>query len=135
MTPMKQFGDFHKDTPAERNVRYGVREHGMGAICIAALSQAGSIFVMTHDSIGVGEDGPTHQPIEHIASVRAMPDMLMMRPADGNETAGAYKIAVERRKQPTTLALSRQVVPNLEGTSAEGVAKGAYILKGADSPD
>jgi len=164
MTLMKQFGDFQKDTPAERNVRYGVREHGMGAICngialhspgfvpycatffifsdymrsamrIAALSQAGSIFVMTHDSIGVGEDGPTHQPIEHVASFRAMPDMLMMRPADGNETAGAYKIAVERRKQPTTLALSRQVVPNLEGTSAEGVAKGAYILKGADSPD
>jgi len=164
MTLMKQFGDFQKDTPAERNVRYGVREHGMGAICngialhspgfvpycatffifsdymrsamrIAALSQAGSIFVMTHDSIGVGEDGPTHQPIEHVASFRAMPDMLMMRPADGNETVGAYKIAVERRKQPTTLALSRQVVPNLAGTSAEGVAKGAYQVSGSDKPD
>jgi len=159
MTLMKQFGDFQKDTPAERNVRFGVREHAMGAISnamclhspgivpycatffifsdymrsamrIAALSQAGTLFVMTHDSIGVGEDGPTHQPIEHLASFRAMPNMLMMRPADGNETAGAYKIAVESRKRPTTLALSRQVVPNIDGTSAEGVAKGAYVVAG-----
>ena len=87
---------------------------------------------MTHDSIGVGEDGPTHQPIEHLASYRAMPGMLMMRPADGNETMGAYKIAVEgaANKRPTTLALSRQVVPNLAGTTKEGVAKGAYVVQG-----
>jgi transketolase len=161
MTLMKQFGDFQKDTPAERNIRYGVREHGMAAIAngialyapgfisycatffifsdycrsamrIAALSGAGTIYVMTHDSIGVGEDGPTHQPIEHLASYRAMPDMLMMRPADGNETMGAYKIAVEgaANKRPTTLALSRQVVPNLAGTTMEGVAKGAYVVQG-----
>merc|ERR1711966_280971 len=81
---------------------------------------------------GVGEDGPTHQPIEHLASYRAMPGMLMMRPADGNETMGAYKIAVEgaANKRPTTLALSRQVVPNLAGTTKEGVAKGAYVVQG-----
>ena len=89
-----------------------------------------TLFVMTHDSIGVGEDGPTHQPIEHLASFRAMPGMLMMRPADGNETAGAYKIGVEQTDRPTTLALSRQVVPNLPGTSKEGVAMGAYVVQG-----
>jgi transketolase len=85
---------------------------------------------MTHDSIGVGEDGPTHQPIEHLASFRAMPGMLMMRPADGNETAGAYQIGVEQTDRPTTLALSRQVVPNLPNTSREGVRKGAYVVAG-----
>ncbi len=83
---------------------------------------------MTHDSIGVGEDGPTHQPIEHLASFRAMPNMNMMRPADGTETAACYKIAVESRKRPSTLALSRQVTPNLAGTSWEGVAKGGYAI-------
>merc|ERR1711906_94893 len=138
-------------TAAERNIRYGVREHGMGAIAnaialhspgfksycatffifsdymrsairIAALSGAPTLFVMTHDSIGVGEDGPTHQPIEHIASFRAMPGMDMARPADGNETAAMYKMAVENSMNgsPTTLALSRPVVPNLAGTSMEG---------------
>eukprot|EP00889_Picochlorum_renovo_P004611 jgi/Picre1/31641/NNA_006992.t1 len=78
MTLMKMFGDFQKDSPEERNVRFG----------------AGVIYVMTHDSIGLGEDGPTHQPIEHLASFRAMPNMLTIRPGDGNETAGAYKAAV-----------------------------------------
>merc|ERR1719183_2379563 len=159
MTLMKQFGDFQKDTAAERNIRYGVREHGMGAIAnaialhspgfksycatffifsdymrsamrIAALPGAPTLFVMTHDSIGVGEDGPTHQPIEHLASFRAMPGMLMMRPADGNETAGAYQIGVEQTDRPTTFALSRQVVPNLPNTSREGVRKGAYVVAG-----
>ncbi|THG05558.1 hypothetical protein TEA_006191 [Camellia sinensis var. sinensis] len=123
MTLLKMFGDFQKNTPEERNLRFGVREHGMGAICngiahhtpglipycatffvftdymraairISALSEAGVIYVMTHDSIGLGEDGPTHQPIEHLASFRAMPNILMLRPADGNETAGAYKVAI-----------------------------------------
>ena len=93
------------------------------------LSQMGAIYVMTHDSIGLGEDGPTHQPIEHLASFRAMPNMLMIRPAAGNETAGAYKVAVNNRKRPTTIALSRQGMPNLPGLSAEGVEKGAYIVK------
>ncbi|XP_009596626.1 transketolase, chloroplastic [Nicotiana tomentosiformis] len=157
MTLMKMFGDFQKNTPEERNLRFGVREHGMGAICngialhspglipycatffvftdymrgamrISALSEAGVIYVMTHDSIGLGEDGPTHQPIEHLASFRAMPNILMFRPADGNETAGAYKVAVLKRKTPSILALSRQKLPQLAGSSIEGAAKGGYIL-------
>jgi len=159
MTLMKMFGDFQKDTPAERNLRFGVREHGMGAIVngillhnsglipycatffiftdymrgamrVSALSEAGIIFVMTHDSIGLGEDGPTHQPIEHLASFRAMPNMLTMRPGDGNESSGAYKVAILNRKRPTLLALSRQALPNLPGTSIEGVAHGAYVVHG-----
>lgn len=157
MTLLKMFGDFQKATPEERNVRFGVREHGMGAICngialhspgfipycatffvftdymrgamrISALSEAGVIYVMTHDSIGLGEDGPTHQPIEHLASFRAMPNCLMFRPADGNETAGAYKVAVLKRKTPSILALSRQKLPQLPGTSIDGVAKGGYTI-------
>lgn len=158
LTLMKQFGDFQKNTPAERNLRFGVREFGMGAICngiglyntglipycatffiftdymrsairMSALSQAGVIYVMTHDSIGLGEDGPTHQPIEHLASYRAMPNILMMRPCGGNETAGAYKVAVQNRKRPTILALSRQGMPNIDGCTIEGVEKGGYVVK------
>lgn len=142
MTLLKMFGDFQKDTPGERNVRFGVREHGMGAICngiahhtkglipycatffvftdymrpsmrLAALSESRVHFVMTHDSIGLGEDGPTHQPVEHIASFCTMPNILMLRPADGNETAGAYRIAILNTKRPSVLALSRQKLPNL----------------------
>ncbi|GBG76005.1 hypothetical protein CBR_g21246 [Chara braunii] len=156
MTLLKQFGDFQKDTPAERNVRFGVREHGMGAIVngmalhsglipycatffvftdymrgamrISALSEAGVVFVMTHDSIGLGEDGPTHQPIEHLASFRAMPNILMMRPGDGAETAGAYIVAIKNRTRPSILALSRQKMSNLAGTSAEKVAWGGYTI-------
>ncbi|GIL83476.1 hypothetical protein Vretimale_11170 [Volvox reticuliferus] len=165
LTLMKISGDFQKGSYAERNVRFGVREHAMGAICngialhrsglipycatfyiftdymrnamrMSALSEAGVIYVMTHDSIGLGEDGPTHQPVEHLASFRAMPNMMMMRPAGGNETAGAYKVAVENRKRPTTIALSRQNMPNLPGTSVEGVAKGAYIIRDSEGhPD
>ncbi|KAJ6821922.1 putative transketolase, chloroplastic [Iris pallida] len=157
MTLLKMYGDFQKATPEERNIRFGVREHGMGAICngialhspglipycatffvftdymrgamrISALCEAGVIYVMTHDSIGLGEDGPTHQPIEHLVSFRAMPNMLMFRPADGNETAGAYKVAVLNRKRPSILALSRQKLPQLPETSIEGVEKGGYIV-------
>jgi len=98
------------------------------AMRMAALSEIGTLFVMTHDSIGLGEDGPTHQPIEHIASFRAMPNMLMMRPGDGNETAGAYAVAVANRKRPTTMALSRQKMPNLPTTSIAGTKKGAYTV-------
>lgn len=98
------------------------------AMRISALSEAGVIYVMTHDSICLGEDGPTHQPIEHFVSFRAMPNILMLRPADGNETAGAYKIAVLRRKTPSILALSRLKLHQLAGTSIDGVAKGAYII-------
>lgn len=157
MTLMKMFGDFQKGTPEERNIRFGVREHAMGAISngislhspgfipycatffvftdymrnairLSALAESRVIYVMTHDSIGLGEDGPTHQPIEHLASFRAMPNILMLRPADGNETAGSYKVAVENKKRPSILALSRQKLPNLAGTSIEGVAKGGYIV-------
>merc|ERR1712157_7537 len=165
MTLMKAFGDFQKDTPAEKNVRFGVREHGMGSIAngmalyganiipycatffiftdymraamrLAALSEIGTIFVMTHDSIGLGEDGPTHQPIEHLASFRAMPNINTFRPADGNETAGAYKIAVDSRKTPSIMVCSRQGLPNLETSSIENVAKGAYTVYETNaSPD
>jgi transketolase len=95
---------------------------------MAALSQAHVLFVMTHDSIGLGEDGPTHQPIEHLVSFRAMPNMLTIRPCGGNETAGAYKAAVENTGGPSTLVFSRQGMPNFEGCSIEGVAKGGYVV-------
>ena len=101
-----------------------------GAMRVSALSEAGIIFVMTHDSIGLGEDGPTHQPIEHLASFRAMPNILTMRPCDGNETSGAYKVAVVNRGRPTVLALSRQALPNLAGSSIEGVEHGGYVVYG-----
>lgn len=157
MTLLKMFGDFQKDTPEERNIRFGVREHAMGAISngialhspglipycatffvftdymraairLSALCGSRVIFVMTHDSIGLGEDGPTHQPVEQLFSLRAMPNILMLRPADGNETSGAYKIAVLNRQRPSVLALSRQKLQQLKGTSVEGVAKGGYII-------
>jgi transketolase len=106
------------------------------AIRISALSEAGVIYVMTHDSIGLGEDGPTHQPVETIASLRAIPNLLVIRPADGTETSGAYKVAVEHRKTPTLMAFSRQNLPNLPGASIEGVAKGAYVVDDCEgTPD
>ncbi|MEL6383527.1 MAG: transketolase [Cyanobacteria bacterium J06626_18] len=164
-TLMKISGDFQKGAYENRNLRFGVREHGMGAICngialhnsglvpycatflvfadymraairLSALSQAGVIYVMTHDSIGLGEDGPTHQPVETIASLRAIPNLTVIRPADGNETSGAYKVAVANRKTPTLMAFSRQNLPQLAGTSIDNVAKGAYILSDSDgTPD
>ena len=146
-----------------RNIHYGVREHGMGAasngmaahggvipfastflmfadymrpsIRLAALMELGVIYVFTHDSIGVGEDGPTHQPVEHYAALRAIPRLVVIRPGDANETAVAWKIAVESRDRPVALVLSRQNVPTLdrkEFASADGVRKGAYVL--ADAP-
>ncbi|WIA28602.1 hypothetical protein OEZ86_011142 [Tetradesmus obliquus] len=165
LTLMKMFGDFQKGSYEERNMRFGVREHAMGAIVngvalhntglipycatfyiftdymrsamrMSALSEVGVIYVMTHDSIGLGEDGPTHQPIEHLASFRAMPNMNMFRPCGGNETAGAYKVAVSSRKRPSTIALSRQGMLNLPGCSVDGVAKGAYVIHGGEgTPD
>jgi len=164
MTLLKSSGDFQKGHYENRNLRFGVREHGMGAIAngldlhgglipycatflvfadymraairLSALSQAGVIYVMTHDSVQLGEDGPTHQPIETLASLRAIPNLLVIRPADGNETSGSYKVAIENRKRPTLLALSRLAQPNLAGTSIEGVTKGAYILSDSEgTPD
>lgn len=167
MTLIKSSGDFLKGHYENRNLRFGVREHGMGAICngialhgsglipygatflvfadymrgairISALSHVGVIWVMTHDSIQLGEDGPTHQPVETIASLRCIPDMTVIRPADGNETSGSYKVAIElaNHHRPTLLALSRLAQPNLAGTSIEGTTKGAYILSDSEgTPD
>jgi transketolase len=164
-TYIKISGDFQKGQYGNRNIRFGVREHGMGAICngialhssglipygatflvftdymrnairLSALSEAGAVWIMTHDSIGLGEDGPTHQPVEHIASLRAIPNLIVIRPADGNETSGAYKVAIENRHTPTLMALSRQNLPNLAGSSIEGTTKGAYILSDSEgTPD
>ncbi|BAZ16074.1 transketolase [Calothrix sp. NIES-4071] len=167
LTEIKGQGDFQKGHYENPNIHYGVREHGMGAIVnglalhgsglipygatfliftdymraairLSALSLAGSIWVMTHDSIGQGEDGPTHQPVETIASLRAIPNLTVIRPADGTETSGAYKVAIEKSKahNPTLLAFTRQNVPNLAGTSIEGVTKGAYtIVDSEGTPD
>ncbi|BBA78753.1 transketolase [cyanobacterium endosymbiont of Rhopalodia gibberula] len=164
-TLLKGLGDFQKGQYQNRNIRFGVREHGMGAICngiaahgsglipygatflvftdymrnairLSALAEAGVIWVMTHDSVALGEDGPTHQPVEHIASLRLIPNLVVIRPADGNETSGAYKVAIENRHRPTLLALSRQGLPNLAGSSIDAVAKGAYIVSDCDgTPD
>jgi transketolase len=150
---------FRKDTPEGRNFHFGVREHGMGAILngmvlhgglipyggtflvfsdymrgsirVAALSHIPVIYVFTHDSIGVGEDGPTHQPVEHIAALRAIPGLAVIRPCDANETAEAWKIAIERRDGPTALILSRQNLPTLDRSvyeDASELGKGAYVL-------
>ncbi|CAE8681007.1 unnamed protein product [Polarella glacialis] len=153
MTLMKCTGNFLKGSYAERNFRFGIREFGIipycatftifsdymrSAIRMAALSQAGTIFVTTHDSIAVGEDGPTHQPIETIPSLRMIPDLTVMRPADGNETAGAYKYAVERSKnesRPTFMAFSRQALPNLPNSSIENTFKGAYAVIECADPE
>ena len=103
---------------------------------LSALSGLGVIYVLTHDSIGVGEDGPTHQPVETIPSLRAMPNMLVIRPGDGNETSGAYKVAIQNRKRPSALCLSRQGMPNQENTSSEKVALGGYIVSDCEgTPD
>ncbi|MEO0836906.1 MAG: transketolase [Cyanobacteria bacterium J06642_3] len=156
-TALKNTGDFQKDSYGERNLHFGVREHAMGAICnaialhggglipygatflvftdymrnairLSALSEARVIWVMTHDSIAVGEDGPTHQPVEHVASLRMIPQLNVFRPADGNETAAAYKLAVESKTTPSLLALSRQGLPQLKGSSIEKAEKGGYVL-------
>ena len=98
---------------------------------LSALSHLGSIWVFTHDSIGVGEDGPTHQPVEHMAALRAIPNLITLRPADANEVREAWKIAVENRHRPTALVLTRQNLPTLDRTvfaPAQGVRKGAYLL-------
>jgi transketolase len=159
LTEIKGKGDFQKGAYQNPNIHFGVREHGMGAICngmalhgsglipygatfliftdymraairLSALSQVGTIWVMTHDSIGQGEDGPTHQPIETLASLRAIPNLTVFRPADGNECSGAYKVAITKAKEnaPSLLAFTRQAVPNLAGTSVEKVAQGGYTV-------
>lgn len=107
-----------------------------GAMRVSALSGFRVIYVMTHDSIGLGEDGPTHQPIEVLAMLRATPNIQVIRPADGNEVSGAYKIAINSPNTPTVICLTRQNVPTLEGTSIQKTELGAYILQDCDGkPD
>ncbi|MEX1247662.1 MAG: transketolase [Anaerolineales bacterium] len=151
--------DFQADKPQGRSIHFGVREHAMGGIVngmnltpgtiafgatflvfsdymraslrLSALSPYPSIWVYTHDSIGLGEDGPTHQPVEHLAALRAMPNMVVIRPADANETREAWIAAIRRRNGPTALILTRQSVPTLERKEfapAKGLHKGAYVL-------
>ena len=144
-------------THAGRNIAFGIREHAMGAIVngigvhdgmlkpygstflifsdymrpavrLSALSKLQSVWVWTHDSVGLGEDGPTHQPVEHYAALRAIPQLWFVRPADATETVGAWKVALEREDGPVALALSRQKLPALEETTREGVERGAYVL-------
>ena len=156
-TKFEEAGDFQKDNPSGRYFRFGVREHAMGAalngmtlfggviayggtflvfsdymkpaIRIAAISRIPTIFVFTHDSVGLGEDGPTHQPIEHLMALRAVPNLNVIRPADANEVAQAWKVAITQKETPTALALTRQNVPTLEGTDRGMLSKGAYVLK------
>jgi transketolase len=102
-------------------------DYARGALRLSALSGAKVVYSFTHDSVGVGEDGPTHQPVEHVASLRAIPGLSVIRPADANETVAAWRSAIEAHG-PTALVLSRQSLPTLEGTSADGVLRGAYVL-------
>lgn len=149
--------------PYGRTLHFGVREHAMGAILngialhgptrpyggtflqfsdymrpavrIGSLMKTAAIFVWTHDSIGLGEDGPTHQPIEHLAALRAIPNLSVLRPADANETAAGWRATVEWQDGPVGMALTRQNVPTLEGTSYDGVKKGGYVLADASNGD
>ncbi len=167
-TNLKDEGRFVLDSPTGRNVHYGVREHGMAAalngmalhggmipyggtffvftdycrpsIRLAGLMETPSIYVMTHDSIGLGEDGPTHQPVEHLASLRAMPNVLVLRPGDANEVSHAWKVAIEHSTGPSIIVLTRQNIPTFErndANSASLTAKGAYVLADSDkeTPD
>jgi transketolase len=159
LTLVKDGGDFSADEPG-RNLWFGVREHAMGGVAngiayhggfipyagtflnfsdymrgsvrLAALAGLHVVYVWTHDSVGLGEDGPTHQPIEHYAALRAMPNLWFVRPGDANEATAAWALAVERADGPVALALTRQKLPTLEGTAAlarEGVARGGYVLR------
>ena len=150
-------GGVFSATHAGRNIAFGIRENGMGSIVnglalhggmvkpygstflifsdymrpavrLSALSRLSSLWVWTHDSVGLGEDGPTHQPVEHYAALRAIPQLWFVRPADAKETAGAWKVALEREDGPVALALSRQKLPTLEETQRDGVGRGAYVL-------
>jgi transketolase len=158
-------GDFEAEDYAARNLRFGVREHAMGAInnglahCklrpygatflvfsdymrapirLAALMELPVIYVFTHDSIGVGEDGPTHQPVEQLAALRAIPGLVVMRPADANEVAEAWRVIMESRHEPAALALSRQNLPTIDRErygSARGLRNGAYVLADAQGAE
>lgn len=162
-TMMKEDEDFTKENKAGRNIWFGVREFAMGAalngmalhgglkvyggtffvfsdyvrpaIRLSAIMNAPVTYVFTHDSIAVGEDGPTHEPVEQLASLRAMPNLSVVRPADGNETNAAWRLALESTEQPTALVLTRQGLPTLEDTISnayEGVKRGAYVISDAE---
>ena len=154
-------GDFTRDNPLGRNIRFGIREHAMGAIVngfgyyglfhasgatflafsdymrpairLGALSGLPVVYIFTHDSVGVGEDGPTHQPVEMVSALRMIPNLDVIRPADSEETAGAFAAALTRREGPSAIILTRQNVPDMEEASSrerrEGVATGAYVLR------
>ncbi|HWF45811.1 MAG TPA: transketolase [Bryobacteraceae bacterium] len=154
----KGAGDFQADSPGGRNLHFGIREHAMAAIVnglslsklrafgatffifsdyarpairLAALMELPSIFIFTHDAMGDGEDGPTHQPVEHLASLRAIPGLITIRPADANEVVEAYRYIMQLRHKPVVLALSRQALPTFDRikyASASGVARGAYVI-------
>src|SRR6185312_17503763 len=156
-------GDLEAATPGGRNMHFGIREHAMGAILnglalskvrpygagflifsdymkppirLAALMELPVIYVFTHDSIGVGEDGPTHQPVEQLVALRSIPGLITFRPADANEVVEAWRVIIGLRHQPACLALSRQALPTLDRTRyapAAGLSRGAYVL--ADAPD
>ncbi len=156
-----EVGDFGPDHPAGRNFHFGVREHAMAAICngmalsglrayaatffvftdymrpsmrLAALMGLPVFCILTHDSIGVGEDGPTHQPVEHLAALRAIPNLLVLRPGDANEVGEAYKVIGRLTKQPAALVLTRQALPTLDRTkyaAASGLQNGGYVLADA----
>jgi transketolase len=167
-TLLRGAGEFNAQNRGGRNIYFGVREHGMGAILnglayhggvipygatflifsdymrpairLAALSELPVIYVFTHDSIGLGEDGPTHQPIEHLAALRAIPQLTVIRPADANETTVAWRVALTRRQGPVALVLTRQNLPvfdRAQMASANGLEQGAYILLEAEgaTPD
>jgi len=165
-TRWKDVKDFQPNSRDGRYIRFGVREHGMGAILngisisgltrafggtfltfsdymrgavrVACVSKYPSIFVWTHDSIGLGEDGPTHQAVEHFAALRAIPNMLVIRPADANETAQAWKFILQYHSGPVGLLLTRQNLPIIDQTkyaSAQNIDKGAYVLIGAEKPE
>jgi len=164
-TDVKGGGDFSKDDPLGRNIHFGVREHGMGSLLngmalyggvipyggtflvfcdymrptirLAAIMKQQVIYVFTHDSIFVGEDGPTHEPIEQIASLRIIPNVTVIRPADTAETAVAWAVALENKTGPTALALTRQNLAacNADPKSAKQLRKGAYVVRDADKID
>ncbi len=158
-------GVFTSKTPAGRNIHFGVREHGMGSVMngmalsklrsygsgflifsdygrppirLAAIMSLPVLYVFTHDSIGVGEDGPTHQPIEQIMSLRMIPGLILIRPGDANEVAEAYKYALQEKHHPVVMAMTRQALPTLDRTKyapASGLAKGGYALNSVPNPD
>jgi transketolase len=160
-TDIDDGGDVQKGEYGGRNIRFGVREHGMGAIVnglgleglrafggtfltfsdymkgalrLSALMKLPSIWVYTHDSIGLGEDGPTHQPVEHLAALRAIPRLNLIRPADANETVLGWRFALSQTEAPTAFALSRQDLPNIDPDSIpdDAIERGAYVLRGGD---